>query len=380
MSREDLHDHEVVELAARWRGDAFRAAATDDLITPALVVDGDAVEHNIATVVQHFAGPDRWRPHVKTVKLPWVIETLLAHGVRRFKCATTLELRMLIDAGAPDVLFAMTARGANARAVRALADGGATTVSVLVEGESDLVDWDGAQVGVFVDVDTGLGRTGVPVAETEPIIAVARAATERGLRFAGLHAYEGDAGSAGRVANGLGGLAAVANALERAGLPAGEVVTSGSFSAGWAAGEHVLASTVPLHSLSPGTVVFHDVRSELRSPWQLGLRPAAAVLTRVVSAARAEQVTCDAGHKAVSADMGDPIGVVAGRPALRPLHPSEEHLPLAVTDGGARPSRGDILAVVPRHVCPTVNLHDAALLVRDGRAPERLEVTARGHQ
>jgi D-serine deaminase-like pyridoxal phosphate-dependent protein len=169
-------------------------------------------------------------------------------------------------------------------------------------------------------------------------------------------------------------------ALDAAGMAVPEVITSGSCTSGWTAHHAGLAEAARLHTISPGTVVFHDLRTELVSPWQLGFRPAATVLSRVVSSVRPEQVTCDAGHKAVAADAGDPIALVAGRPELAALPPSEEHLPLAVAPGAAAPERGELLALVPMHVCPTVNLYDAAILVRAAAAPEVLPVTARGHQ
>jgi D-serine deaminase-like pyridoxal phosphate-dependent protein len=233
---------------------------------------------------------------------------------------------------------------------------------------------------VFVDVDTGLGRSGVPVEQVEAVVRVAGAVAASGLTFAGLHTFEGARESRAEVEHGLDRLTGVVRALDRAGLAPPEVVTSGSVTAGWARSHSGLAAAVSLHALSPGTVVFHDIRTELRSPWRLGLRPATAVLSRVVSSARPGHVTCDAGHKAVAADAGDPVALVAGRPELAALTPSEEHLPLTVAPGSPAPERGDLLALVPMHVCPTVNLHDAAILVRDGVRREVAVVGARGHQ
>jgi D-serine deaminase-like pyridoxal phosphate-dependent protein len=159
MDAADPVDRRVAELARRWDGAVSLLAATEDVVTPALVIDGDAVEHNTAAVIDWLGDAGRWRPHVKTTKLQWAVGRLLARGVRSFKCATTLELRMLLDAGAPDVMLAMCARGANARAVRDLAARGQTAVSVLVEGDADLDEWADAPVGAFIDVDTGMGRS-----------------------------------------------------------------------------------------------------------------------------------------------------------------------------------------------------------------------------
>jgi len=70
---------------------------------------------------------------------------------------------------------------------------------------------------------------------------------------------------------------------------------------------------------------------------------------------------------------------VLGHPGLQALRPSEEHLPLEVVRG-KRPPRGALLMLVPRHVCPTVNLADQALLIEGGRLREIAAVSARGHE
>jgi len=115
-------------------------------------------------------------------------------------------------------------------------------------------------------------------------------------------------------------------------------------------------------------------------PAEYGYRPAALVAARVVSRPRAGIVTCDGGHKTVSADAGVPTCVVLGHPDLTPLGPSEEHLPFAVAEGAREPRTGDILYLLPRHVCPTVNNFDAALLVRRGEIEAVEKVSARGRE
>src|SRR5215210_3795795 len=89
--------------------------SSDRLLTPALVIDAQAVDANIEATLAALGGSaHRWRPHVKTAKLAWTIERLLAHGVTAFKCATTRELQALADAGATDVLYAMPVMEASA--------------------------------------------------------------------------------------------------------------------------------------------------------------------------------------------------------------------------------------------------------------------------
>jgi len=104
------------------------------------------------------------------------------------------------------------------------------------------------------------------------------------------------------------------------------------------------------------------------------------VLTRVVSHPRAGIVTCDAGHKAVSADAGVPTCVVVGHSELTPLSPSEEHLPMLVQGGAIGPVAGEALYLLPRHVCPTVNNFDCALLVQGGEIKSVERVSARGRE
>jgi D-serine deaminase-like pyridoxal phosphate-dependent protein len=104
------------------------------------------------------------------------------------------------------------------------------------------------------------------------------------------------------------------------------------------------------------------------------------VLATVVSHPSASRVTADAGHKAISADMGNPNCVVVGRPELHGAQLSEEHLPLDVSDGARPPALGETLYLVPRHVCPTVNNFAFALMIEDGRIVSVERVTARGHE
>ena len=134
-----------------------------------------------------------------------------------------------------------------------------------------------------------------------------------------------------------------------------------------------------IHRVSPGTIVYCDAITLAQLPGEYGYAPAVLVLTRVVSRPHDGIVTCDAGHKAVSADAGVPTCVVVGHPELTPLAPSEEHLPMALSES-AGPQVGEALYLLPRHVCPTVNNFDSALLVRDGQIASVEKVSARGRE
>jgi D-serine deaminase-like pyridoxal phosphate-dependent protein len=238
-----------------------------------------------------------------------------------------------------------------------------------------------AGVGGFVDLNPGMDRTGIPLAAGELARATLRAAGER-LR--GVHLYDGhlhQADAAERRAAVHAGYAALAEALDglaRGGPPVREVVTAGTPALLDALAFDGLARADRAHRVSPGTVVYHDLRSEEENPG-LGLAPAALVLARVVSHPAPGRATCDAGSKSIAAEAGDPCALALGRPELVAGRPSEEHLPF---DGphDALPARGEVLALVPRHVCPTVNLAEQALIVERGALLEVADVSARAHE
>ena len=151
---------------------AFQLAETPGILTPALLIDRDRVQHNIGTTLNLLGGEaNRWRPHVKTAKLGYIMRMLVDSGVRQFKCATSLELSIACQAGAKDVLVAYPLVGANAARVRQIAEQhGSIAISVLVENPSQVEQWRGTSVSVFVDVNLGMNRTGISQDQTAAIL------------------------------------------------------------------------------------------------------------------------------------------------------------------------------------------------------------------
>ena len=357
--------------------------------SPALVVYLDRVRENVRRVVALAGGaPERLRPHVKTAKIPEVFVELIRAGIRAFKCATTREAEQLIvslqreGVAEADVLLAYPVVGpALARAAELASRAGRIRLGVLCEDPAAAAGLP-SDLRAFVDVNSGMNRTGVPLERPGTIREIARAL---GPRFAGLHYYDGhvrgaDAAERRRIAHaGYERLAALARGLLDEGLVIDEIVTSGTPTFRYALEFQTLGAIAgALHRVSPGTVTYHDLRSE-RDLEDLDLLPAALLLARVVSHPAEDIVTCDAGSKSIAAEAGDPCALVLGHPELEPLAPSEEHLPLRVR-GGVRPPRGTRLLLIPRHVCPTVNLAEQALIF-DGSSPRAVvSVAARAHE
>jgi D-serine deaminase-like pyridoxal phosphate-dependent protein len=368
--------------------DGFRVAEAARMLTPALLIDRSRVQHNIATTL-HLLGGDanRWRPHVKTAKLGYVMRMLVEAGVQQFKCATSLELSVACQAGAHDVLVAYPLIGANASRVRQIAEQHrSVAISVLVENESQVAQWRGTSVSLFVDVNPGMNRTGVPEDHADVILRLSQSIVASGLRFRGLHYYDGHLSKYGIAERckhahpGYEQLMHIVEMLATHGLDVLEVITAGTPAFPCSLSFTRFSGASFIHRVSPGTVVYCDATSLAQLPAEYGYLPAAVIMTRVVSHPAPGMITCDAGHKTVSADAGVPTCVVLGHPGLEPLAPSEEHLPMRVADGAPVPAIGELLFLVPRHVCPTVNNFDDAVIVSGGNLVTVEPVSARGRE
>jgi|HubBroStandDraft_6_1064221.scaffolds.fasta_scaffold20169_3 D-serine deaminase-like pyridoxal phosphate-dependent protein len=367
---------------------AYKVAGIEDVMTPALVVYPEIIASNIERTVELLGGDaDRWRVHIKTAKLGYTLRMMVERGIRNFKCATTLELLVACQYGVADVLFAYPSTGANARRVREIAEQfPKVRISVLVENQQQFQQWRGTRVGVFLDINPGMNRTGIEEGHEGEVISLARAIGASGLEFRGLHYYDGQHREIDErertiaAHRGYHRLLEIVRELEWIGVRVPEVITAGTPTLPCSLSFEGFRNTSFIHRISPGTVVYSDASSLDQLEPKYGYRPAVLVLTRVVSHPRAGIVTCDAGHKAVSADAGVPTCVVAGHPELTPLSPSEEHLPLEVEGGAAGPAIGEPLYLLPRHICPTVNNFDDALLVRNGEIESLEKVSARGRE
>src|SRR6266478_3522983 len=366
----------------------YRVSAVEEVLTSALVLYPEIVASNVERTLELLGGDaNRWRVHIKTAKLGYTLRILVERGVRNFKCATTLELLVACRSGAGDVLFAYPAVGANVRRVREIADQfPEVRISVLAENNQQVGQWRGSRVGVFLDMNPGMDRTGIEQSHSDKVVELCRAIGDLGLEFRGLHYYDGQYGSLEQrertaVAHaGYERLLKVVSEIERSGTGVPEVITAGTPTFPCSLAFEGFRRGGFIHRVSPGTVVYCDATSLAQLPNESGSQPAVLVLTRVVSQPRAGIVTCDAGHKAVSADAGVPTCVVVGHSELTPLAPSEEHLPMALRGGASGPQVGEALYLLPRHICPTVNNFDCALLVQDGVVKSVEKVSARGRE
>ena len=351
-----------------------------DVPSPALLVYPERVAQNIQRTIDIVGDVQRLRPHLKTSKLREVVRMHLGQGITRFKVATIAEAEMAAGAGAPDVLLAYQPVGPNvARLVRLVQTFPATRFSAIVDDQASIAALSDAAVAagvtlhLFLDLDGGMHRTGI--APGGLAVELYRwLATRPGLHAAGLHMYDGHVRGADLEArrqasdDAFAPVQAMRRTLTEAGVDVPAVVAGGT-------------PAFPFHAAragvecSPGTTVFWDAGYAATLP-DMPFVPAITLLTRVVSAPGPNRLCLDLGHKAVASENPHPRAVLFGLEDSTAVGHSEEHLVLE-TDRAADFPVGTAIYGVPWHVCPTVALHDEAVVIRDGRAGERWQVVAR---
>lgn len=363
----------------------YRLQEPDSVFSPALLFYQDLIQRNIARTVAIAGDAGRLRPHVKTHKCREIARMWLATGVTKHKCATIAEAEMLAMCGAPDVLIAYPMVGPNCARVLALAKKyGNTTFGVTIDHPQSLhmladIMRNGPPIDAYVDIDCGMHRTGIEPGPAALALGRQIAATP-GLRLAGFHVYDGHnhqetaAERTDAVRALFGPVLALRAQLAAAGVPVPRLVVGGTPTFG----AHAIQQ-IPGLECSPGTLSLHDFNYSSRYP-ELGITPAALVLTRVISRPTADRITLDLGYKAVSPDQ--PAGkrcVLLNVPEYEAVLQNEEHF-VVRTPQAERLPPGAVVYAMPAHVCPTVALHRQALVVHDGRIVERWDIVARDRE
>ena len=358
--------------------------AAFDLPTPAVLVDLDRVERNVAGMAARArAAGVKLRPHAKTHKVPEIARLQRDAGASGLAVAKTSEAEVFADAGFDDLFVAFPVVGADkGRRLLALADRVRLAVGVdSVFGARTLAapfHAAGRTLDVMLKVDVGLHRVGV-----EPAAAPGHAraiAAVPGLRLRGIFTHAGQAYSGetpaevaavGRSEGEI--LAGVAAALVRDGHGPLEVSVGSTPTA-----RHAM-TIAGVTECRPGNYVYHDASQV--SLGTCGLDECAlTVLATVVSVPAPGRAVLDAGSKTLSSDLLRPrpggYGVLLGhRSRIDKL--SEEHGVIAVEPGDSF-RVGERVRILPNHACVVANLHDRLLGLRAGVVATELTVAARG--
>jgi len=354
---------------------ALKAEIAKHYGTPAVVIDLDVVESNIARVqAMCDAAGIANRPHIKTHKIPEIAKMQIAAGAKGITCQKLGEAEVMADAGIDDIFISYNLLGEQktgrlgqllARAhVRVAADN-----AVVVEGLSHAGQIAGRPLEVVVECDTGRKRAGVETPQ-EAITLAKQIAASPHLTFAGLMIYPPET----KMSETQDFLDTAHAGLRDAGLPTG-LVSSG--------GTPNLANLFKLRGITEhraGTCIFND-----RMIMQVGLAEekdcALNVFATVVSRAAPERGILDSGSKTLTSDPGrglEGYGIILEHPQARIQQFAEEHGFLDLSACNERPMIGDVVRIIPNHVCVVVNMVDRLVVVRGHELIGDWPVAARG--
>jgi 3-hydroxy-D-aspartate aldolase len=358
----------------------------DALPTPALVLDADAFERNLARMAEFLAARGKgMRPHAKTHKCPVIARQQIDAGAVGICVAKVSEAAVLVNAGIPNVLVTSpVVEAARARLLVELSRE-CERLDVVVDSARGLDMLRQAAtaadaLGIVVDLDVALGRTG-----TRDIDAMLRladtAAASPGLRFRGIQHYAGQVmhveGHAARRDKSLAlwaSLQGFVDALAARGMRA-DIVTGGG------TGTYDIDVDVAcITDLQVGSYIFMDHQyrdvGSARGPVFDDFEVALFVVATAISQPRSGLITVDAGFKAFAVDAGAPRAF--DRSGCEYRFFGDEHGALVSKDPTALPALGERVRFVTPHCDPTVNLYDWYWVCRGGVARELWPIAARG--
>lgn len=346
--------------------------------TPALWVDLDALDHNIATMarVTREHGVD-WRPHIKASKAPDLAKRLIAGGAVGVTCAKVGEAEVLVEHGVTDILVANEIVGP-IKIARLVALAGRAMLCVALDDERNLRQISaassaaGANIDVLVDINVGANRCGV-TPDRAP--ALARLVLDLpGVSLRGLMGYEGHVmgmqpeDKEAESAKAADVLKQAIAAVRAAGIKP-RVVSGGG------TGNYWMATPLgALTELQAGGGVLMDLTYDERMKVP-GHRQALFLSAQIISTAVPGRAIADAGWKSSGMHTGTPVCIAPPGLSVRALN--AEHTILD-REPGAEVAPGQRITLIPHYSDSTVLLHRNMYAVRDGRIEAVWPVAAAG--
>jgi len=355
--------------------DALKAHIAREFGTPAVVIDLDRVERNIKRVqaICDRAGVAN-RPHIKTHKIPALARMQVAAGARGITAQKLGEAEVMADGGLDDILISYNILGEEktsrlGRLLRRVAVTVAADNPTTIEGLTHAGRIAGRPLGVVIECDTGRKRAGVET--PAEAVALAGLIKERpDLRFDGFLYYPTERSWPETQKFHEEALAGVrALGLEPRIVSTGGTPNLENVGRLQGATEH-----------RAGTYIFND-RMMIACGAATLEDCALSVYATVVSRAAPERGILDSGSKTLTADPGgglDGYGLILEYPQARIHAFAEEHGFLDLSKSNDRPRVGEVVRVIPNHVCVVVNMVDRLIAVRGGQVAEVLPVAARG--
>ena len=368
----------------RWKG-----VSKWKLETPCLVVDQDRLEQNIRTMQSHVASfGKKLRPHAKTHKCSRIAKMQVEAGAVGICVAKVSEAEVLARSGVKGTL--VTSPVVTDLKISRLMECLSLDPEMMVVVDnpanarrlSEESTRRGLRLNVLVDLDPGMGRTGVSF---EDGLALGRSLSSLpGLHLRGVQCYAGHVqhipAFKDRVATSLGWMEQAANVVRQfreKGLPCDIFTGSGT-------GTCEIDGRIPeLTDLQTGSYTMMDAEyvgiGSLENPSQFEkFPPALTLLTSVVNTNHADHVTVDAGLKALYHDGATPYVLNPASPVLRYEWRGDEHGQINFSAGSVRFELGHVLELVVSHCDPTVNLFDVLYMTRNNVVTDLWPVDMRG--
>jgi D-serine deaminase-like pyridoxal phosphate-dependent protein len=324
----------------------------DELVTPALLIDSAALDHNLATMSAALPGT-RLRPHVKAHKCTSLARRQAAAGHPGFTCATIREVEGMAAAGLGDDLLLANEVVDATRLGRVQ---GRVTLAVDSEQTIEAAARGGVKE-VLIDVNVGLPRCGCAPEQAGTLAEKARA---NGLVVRGVMGYEGHAvGREDRSLREELTVAAMKLLLKAHSDVGGELISAG--------GTGTYDINTWANEIQAGSYALMDTAY---AKLDLPFRQALSVLATVISTSSSGYAVANCGLKALAMDHGKPE--IAGATVMIV---SDEHITFVPDEPVAV---GDRVRVMPAHVDPTVAYHERMHLVAEGEVLESWPVDLRG--
>ncbi len=357
----------------------YQITLTEDLETPALIFYPDRISRNIDQMIKVVGNISQLRPHVKSHKTPEIVSIQIEKGISKFKCATIAEAEMLAISASKDVLLAYQPVGASIdRLIQLIRKYANTTFSCVCDNLAIATELSDAgarhnlKIGVFIDIDNGMHRTGIE--PNEDALSLGEFLSRSpGTEFMGLHVYDGhiaDPDLEMRREHCMEDFQSVIRLMEKLtqeGDTGYAIVAGGS-------------PTFPIHAenseveVSPGTTILWD-KGYCTKLEGLDFQYAAVMATRIISKPVSNRLCLDIGYKAISAEHQQPV-LLFGIPDHTLVGHNEEHMMIEVPNTDEY-KVGELLYAIPHHICPTVALHDSAMIVKDNEIIDQWEIVGR---
>ena len=363
----------------------YRIINPESIETPEFLVYEEMLQYNINEVIRVCGSSERIVPHVKTHKSAAVLKLQMDSGLRSFKCATLREAELLLKNGVDEIIFAYPLVHPKKihRFLSLKKEYSEASVKAIVstrehlEGLSTAIQKENMELDVYVDLDTGMRRTGVQPGQEAAHFYLETAST-KGINVLGIHIFDGqtlykpDKDERIQLVNtSIGHMHQVWEHAANNQLDIIDNVVGGSWS-------FHLYLDEPNVRVSPGTWIYWDSRNSTMD--ELPFKIAAVVLGQVVDRdPEMDTVTTDVGSKSCSPDQPMPNRfTVIGHPNAELASQSEEHGVIKLN--GEKMDVGDFFFAAPGHACTTtVKFPFANVVNRHGKIIGRYDHDARDH-